>query len=179
MNVAIGTDGQGFSDTSDYLEELRLADLLQRTPGPATRALAPRALLEMGTVNGARAFGRERTGTLTAGSVASLVLLDADRMTRPYAWPGHDPHALVLQRARADHVDTVISRGRVLMEQGQVLTVDATRAEQRLRDLYQIIWSSQSSERQALIDAVEPHVMGFYDSWIDLPTVPRYGYNRI
>ncbi len=58
--------------------------------------------------------------------VASLVLLDADRMTRPYAWPGHDPHAIVVQRARADHVDTVISRGRVLMEQGRVLTVDAT-----------------------------------------------------
>lgn len=179
MKVAIGTDGQGFSDTSDYLEELRLADLLQRTPGPATRTLAPRTLLEMATVNGARAFGRERTGTLAAGSAANLVLLDAERMTRPYAWPGHDPHAVVVQRARAEHVDAVISRGRVLMERGQVLTVDATDAERRLRDLYQFIWRSQSSQRQALIDALEPHVMGFYESWVDLPTTPRYGYNRL
>ncbi len=178
MNVAIGTDGQGFSDTSDYLEELRLVDLLQRTPGPATRALPARTILQMATSNGARAFGRTGTGSLAAGNTANLTLLDAGAMTRPYAWPGHDPHATILQRARAAHVDTVVSRGRILLEGGRIVTLDEDEAEQRLRALYEAIWAAQSPERRTILDALEPHVMGFYDAWAGTDLPPRYAYNR-
>lgn len=178
MNVAIGTDGQGFSDTSDYLEELRLADLLQRTPGPATRALPAQRLLHMATTGGARAFGRSDTGPLVAGNVAHLTLLDAKAMTHPYAWPGHDPHAVVLQRARAAHVDTVISRGRVLLEGGRITTVDESAVETALGALYEAIWKAQSHERRALLDELEPHVMTFYDGWTQTGLPARYAYNR-
>jgi len=178
MNVAIGTDGQGFSDTSDYLEELRLADLLQRTPGPETRALPARTLLEMASIYGARAFGRTQTGALRPGNTANLALLDAAAMTRPYSWPGHDPHAVILQRARAAHVDTVVSRGRVLLEGGRVVTVDENELERRLQALYEEIWATQSPERRTLVDSLEPYVMGFYERWANTGTAPRYAYNR-
>lgn len=178
MNVAIGTDGQGFSDTSDYLEEIRLADFLQRTPGLLTRALPARKLLEMATINGAKAFGRTETGVLRAGQAANLVLLDATAMTRPYVWPGNDPHSIVVQRARAAHVDTVISRGRVLLECGRIVTIDEQDIEKRLNTLYEQIWSAQSSERKNLLDLLEPHVMDFYKQWTHKPVPPGYSYNR-
>lgn len=178
MHVAIGTDGQGFSDTSDYLEELRLADLLQRTPGLSTRSLPARTLLEMATVHGARAFGRAKTGVMQPGHSANLTLLDAAAMTRPYAWPGHDPHRVILQKARAAHVDTVISRGRILLEGGRITTVDEDDIESRLRALYTEIWAAQSPQRQAILDALEPHVMRFYDHWADIGVASRYSYNR-
>ncbi len=177
VNMAIGTDGQGFSDNSDFLDELRLADLLQRTPGPDTDALQARTWFEMATQNGAAAFGRHDTGALRAGNIANLLVLDGEAMQDPYLWPGHDPYACVLQRARAAHVDTVISRGRTIVREGRVTTVDEPAIKARLRSLYQEIWRAQRPDRRALVAALETPVRRFFDAWRDLPVQARYRYN--
>jgi len=178
LNVALGTDGQGFSDTSDYLEEIRLAGLLQRTPGLQGRSLAPETLLEMATVAGARAFGRTDTGRLVPGAAANVCALDAHQLARPYAWPGHDPLAVILQRARADHVRVVVSRGQLILDDGEVITVDEDATASRLRGLYEALWAVQSPERQMTIRALEPHVLEFFEAWRDWPVSPRHIYNR-
>jgi cytosine/adenosine deaminase-related metal-dependent hydrolase len=178
LSVAVGTDGQGFSDTSDYLEELRLAGLLQRTPGLDTLALAPSALLEMATTAGARAFGRHDTGRLEAGAMANVVTLDAAALTHPYAWPGTDPLETLISRARASHVRTLVSRGRPLLEDGVVRSVDEAAVTARLQDLYGQIWGGRSAQRYANLEALEVHVRRFFEPWAELPVSPAYTYNR-
>jgi 5-methylthioadenosine/S-adenosylhomocysteine deaminase len=178
MNVALGTDGQGFADTSDYLEEMRLAALLQRTPGIATKSLPAWKIFEMATMNGARAFQRTDLGRLKPGYLANLTLIDGAQMSHPYLWSGHDPYTAVLQRAKSSHVSTVMCQGKLLLHQGKVLTVDEPNLISRLQTLYETIWNAQTGERATLTQELEPYVTAFFESWNQLSVSPRYCFNR-
>lgn len=179
MNVALGTDGQGLADDSDFLTEMRLAALLQRTPGLHSKGLQPWTVFEMATVNGARAFQRQQMGALKPGNLANLVVLDAQQMGYPYLWQGYDPYQAVLQRAQPADVKTVISRGRVILQDGKITTVDEAAVVSQLRSLYDVLWKAQTGERRQLITALEPYVRQFFEQWHDLGVPPRYQYNRI
>ena len=88
--------------------------------------------------------GPERSGE--NGSAAPTGLpggpAAAERETAANAlpWPGHDPYATVLQKAEPGHLDMVISRGRVLLDGGWIVTVDEARVTQKLQSLYAAIW---------------------------------------
>jgi 5-methylthioadenosine/S-adenosylhomocysteine deaminase len=96
------------------------------TPVPDTM-LTARQMLEMATVNGAHVAGLEdRTGSLTPGKQADIVLLDATAIN---VAPVIDPTAAVALSADVSNVDTVMVAGKVLKRGGQ-LTADAGRARQ-------------------------------------------------
>ena len=175
--MALGTDGQGLTERSNFLDEMRLAAYLQRIPSaifpapdPWTRGLSAHTVFEMATVNGARAFGREKMGRLQSGYRADVLLLNAKQMAAPYLWPGHDPYAAVLQKAQAEHFDKVISRGRVLLDKGRITTVDEGKLTQRLHSIYETIWKNQDVKRQALVRELEPFLMKFFNHWQQEPT---------
>jgi 5-methylthioadenosine/S-adenosylhomocysteine deaminase len=177
MTVALGTDGEGLTDRSKFLDEMRLAAYLQRIPSavfepsdPWLRGLPAQVVFEMATVNGATAFQRERIGRLQPGYRADLVLLNAKRMATPYLWPGHDPYAAVLQKAEPDHIDMVIGRGNVLMEGGRIMTVNEEQVTEKLRSLYETIWNKHDGQRQALIRELEPFFFWFFQPWQEQPT---------
>jgi 5-methylthioadenosine/S-adenosylhomocysteine deaminase len=128
----------------------------------------------MATINGARAFRREGIGRLEPGYRADLLLLNAKRLVTPYLWPGHDPYAAVLQKAEPDHLDMVISRGRVLLDGGRMVTVDEARVTRKLQSLYEIIWKKQDRQRQALVRELEPFFYRFFQPWQELPTPTRW-----
>lgn len=181
MIVALGTDGQGLTERSNFLDEMRLAAYIQRTPSavfpardPWSRGLSARTVFEMATVNGARAFRRQGIGRLQPGYRADMVLLNSKRLATPYLWPGHDPYAAVLQKAEPDHIDMVISRGRVLLDAGKIVTVDEAVLTQKLQSLYQTIWEKHDDQRQALIRELEPYFFRFFQPWQQLSTPTRW-----
>jgi cytosine/adenosine deaminase-related metal-dependent hydrolase len=89
-----------------------------------------RQLLRMATVDGARVAGVEdRTGTLTPGKQADLIVIDAGALN---VAPVLDPVAAVTLSADVSNVDTVIVGG-VVRKQGGKLVADVARA----RDLVQ------------------------------------------
>ncbi len=70
VNLCLGTDSLASNDTLSLLDELRF--LREEAPG-----VEPRALLEMATVNGARALGLEGgVGRLRPGAAADFIALD-------------------------------------------------------------------------------------------------------
>jgi 5-methylthioadenosine/S-adenosylhomocysteine deaminase len=160
---------------------MRLAAYLQRIPSgvfpardPWSRGLPASVVFEMATINGARAFRREGIGRLQPGYRADLLLLNAKRLGTPYLWPGHDPYAAVLQKAEPDHLDMVISRGRVLLDGGRMVTVDEALVTRKLRSLYETIWKKQDRQRQALVRELEPFFFRFFQPWQELPTPMRW-----
>jgi 5-methylthioadenosine/S-adenosylhomocysteine deaminase len=177
MTVALGTDGEGLTDRSKFLDEMRLAAYLQRIPSaihpapePWSRGLTAHTVFEMACVSGAKAFQREKIGRLQAGYRADLVLLNAKRMASPFLWPGHDPYTAILQKAEPEHIDMVLCRGRVLLDKGNIITVDEGKLTQRLQALYEDLWKKHNPKRQALIREIEPFFFSFYKPWQEQPT---------
>jgi 5-methylthioadenosine/S-adenosylhomocysteine deaminase len=90
--------------------------------------LTARQMLEMATVNGAHVAGVEdRTGSLTPGKKADVVLLDATALN---VAPVIDPVAAVTLCADVSNVATVIIDGQVKKRDGRLVAdVDAARAK--------------------------------------------------
>ena len=81
--------------------------------------LTARQMLEMATINGARVAGLEdRTGSLTPGKKADVVLIDAGALN---VAPVIDPVAAVTLSADVSNVDTVIVNGVVRKRDGKLL----------------------------------------------------------
>jgi cytosine/adenosine deaminase-related metal-dependent hydrolase len=79
-------------------------------------------VLSYATIEGARANGLDdRTGSLTPGKKADVILLRTDRMN---VTPMNDPATAVVAGMDTGNVDTVIIDGRVMKQGGKLLHVD-------------------------------------------------------
>jgi cytosine/adenosine deaminase-related metal-dependent hydrolase len=118
--VGLGSDGSASNDGSTLLPELQNALYVQRLAhGPD--AMTARKALELGTRGGAAVLGRDDIGHLAPGMAADLAAYDMNRLE--FAGAQHDPvAALVL--CRPSVADLVMVHGRIVVERGQVLTVD-------------------------------------------------------
>jgi 5-methylthioadenosine/S-adenosylhomocysteine deaminase len=98
---------------------------------PATGLLTARQTLEMATVNGAHVAGLEdRTGSLTPGKKADVILIDARQLN---VAPVIDPVAAVALCADVSNVDTVIVNGVVRKWNGR-LAADIDRARRLVEE---------------------------------------------
>ncbi len=120
VRVGLGVDGSASNDSSHLLAEARQALLLQRVSGnPA--ALSAREALWLATRGGAQVLGRDDIGQLAPGKAADLIGLRLERLA--YAGALHDPLAALVFCA-PQPVDLSIIDGRVVVEDGELCTVD-------------------------------------------------------
>jgi cytosine/adenosine deaminase-related metal-dependent hydrolase len=84
--------------------------------------LMSRDVLEFATVQGARACGLEsKTGSLTPGKEADIVLIDTDSLN---LMPMNNPRGVVVECAHVGNIDTVIVAGRIVKRDKSLLGVD-------------------------------------------------------
>ena len=120
--VSLGTDGAASNNNLDMIEEMRLAALIAKGSNEDPTVLPAREALKMATVNGSRSlFLQEGMGMLRKGSPADLIMLDLDK---PHLHPYHDLCAHIVYSAAAADVEFVMVKGRILMEQRELLTID-------------------------------------------------------
>ena len=127
--VGIGTDGPASNNSLDMFGTMKVAGLLQKILYMDPTVLPAQIILKMATIDGARVLGLERTlGSLEVGKKADIVLVD---FRRPHLTPLHDPYANVVYSARGSDVETVMVDGKILMEKGEVKTLDEEEVMQR------------------------------------------------
>lgn len=123
--VSLGTDGAASNNNLDLLEEMRLAALLQKGVQEDPTVIPVETAFKMATVNGAHAlFLPVKTGQLKVGAKADLAVL---KINKPHYSPPHNLLAHFVYSAAAADVDLVMVDGRVLMENGLLLTLDEER----------------------------------------------------
>ncbi len=127
VNVCLGTDGMLSAYKLDHFETMRVAAMLQRVTRLDCQALPAWRVLEMATVNGARALGLgAEVGALRAGMRADLIILDANGLhLTPRARGGHDNLAtLLVYAAHGGDVETVLVDGEVVVRERKLMRVD-------------------------------------------------------
>jgi len=120
--VGLGTDGPaGSNNDLDLMEEIDLAAKLAKITKMDPLALNAKAVVEMATIDGARALHLEKEiGSLEAGKKADLILISLDE---PNAVPMYDVYAQLAYALKASDVQTVVIGGRVVMRDRTLLTV--------------------------------------------------------
>jgi 8-oxoguanine deaminase len=125
--LGLGVDGSASNDSSHLLAEARMALLLQRVSGNPAGLSAAEALW-LATAGGARVLGRDDIGQLAPGKAADLIGVRLH--TLDFAGALHDPQAALVFCA-PQRVDFSIINGRVVIEEGRLLTVDLVPAIER------------------------------------------------
>jgi 5-methylthioadenosine/S-adenosylhomocysteine deaminase len=126
--VGVGTDGAGSNNDLDLWEEIDTAAKLQKLATGSPKTLDARQALAMATIEGARAIDLEREiGSLEAGKRADLVVVSVDGLHQRPQRPMPNPYSLLVYATKASDVETVIVEGRVVVRDGEVLTLDRTR----------------------------------------------------
>lgn len=123
--VGLGTDGAASNNDLDMWEEMRLAALLQKVERMDPQALPAEAVLRMATSGGAEAIGMgEEIGSLEVGKRADLIQVSFDDV---HFVPTYDVTSHLVYVADEQDVSTVVVEGRLLMRDGEVLTIDTQR----------------------------------------------------
>ncbi len=120
IHVCLGTDGPASNDNLDMLEEMATMVKLQKGISLDAKALSASQALEIATYNGFSACGI-KAGRVEEGFEADLMLIDTDK---PHLQPLYDPIAQVVYSAKSSDIDTVICKGRILMEKRELKTLD-------------------------------------------------------
>jgi 5-methylthioadenosine/S-adenosylhomocysteine deaminase len=108
--------------------------------------LTARQMLEIATVNGAHVAGVEdRTGSLTPGKKADVVVIDATALN---VAPVIDPVAAVTLCADVSNVDTVIIDGKVKKRDGRLLA-DVEAARRQVEASSQYLVEQAAAKQQA------------------------------
>jgi 5-methylthioadenosine/S-adenosylhomocysteine deaminase len=134
-NVCLGTDGCASNNNLDMFEEMRTAALLQKVSTMDPTVLPARKVLEMATINGAKALGIN-SGMLKEGYNADMIIVD---MNKAHLTPVYDVASHLVYAASGKDVKTTIVNGKMLMEDGKILSMDEQEvidiAIQRSKDL--------------------------------------------
>ena len=123
INVAIGTDGASANNGLDMWEEMRTASLLQKVATMDPCAIPAYTALQMATVNGAKAIGREgKLGVLAAGAFADILLVDIEKA---HLYPHTNLISELVYSTHASDVDTVIVNGKIVVKNRKCLSMNA------------------------------------------------------
>jgi 5-methylthioadenosine/S-adenosylhomocysteine deaminase len=136
--VGLGTDGPaGSNNDLDLMEEMDLAAKLAKITKMDPLALGAKAVVEMATIEGARALHMDKDiGSLEVGKKADVILVSLDV---PNSVPVYDYYAQLAYASKASDVVTVIIGGRVVMRNRKLLTLNEAEILARAREYRQSI----------------------------------------
>jgi 5-methylthioadenosine/S-adenosylhomocysteine deaminase len=122
------------------MEEMDLAAKLAKITRMNPLALNAKAVVEMATIDGARALHMDREiGSLEAGKKADFLIIG---LSAPNAVPMYDVYSQLAYSLKANDVETVVIGGRVVMRNHQLLTVNEAQAVAKANEYKQKIAAS-------------------------------------
>ncbi len=122
ITVSLGTDSSASNNSLDMFQLMKFSSLMTKNARWDSTVIPAQVSLDMATVNGARAIGNTKIGSIEAGKKADLVLIDA---TRPNLIPTGIENAVsnIVYSANAGNVDSVIIDGKFVKRHGKLTNV--------------------------------------------------------
>lgn len=137
INVGIGVDGSAGNDSSNMLEEMRWARTLQGVRQEATY-LSIMDVFKMATINGAKALRWDNAiGSLEIGKCADIAIFNVED-SLDYVGVWNKVGGLI--SCQAKRADTVIVNGKIVIENGQLLTQNETKLIKKARQVWRRVF---------------------------------------
>jgi len=127
VTVGLGTDGAASNNDLDMFDEMRDAAMVGKLADGDAEAVDADAVVQMATQGSADALGFD-TGRIEAGKQADLAVVDLDAA---HLTPQHDLVSHLAYATRGSDVRHTVCDGQVLMEDREVLTLDAADVKAR------------------------------------------------
>lgn len=145
IKVTLGTDGPVSGNDLTPWFTMRLAAILQKTLHQDPRVLPAEQVLGLMTRSAAESLGfGQHIGSLEAGKDADVLLIDCDR---PHTVPSYDPYSTLIYSVGREDVDTVIVKGRVLMQGRKLLDIDEQEVIMKVKRLSSEIMNFRDDHR--------------------------------
>jgi cytosine/adenosine deaminase-related metal-dependent hydrolase len=175
--VALGIDEAGINDDRDMLQEMRLVLRAHREPGIDSAHPSAAQVFRMATEHGAGTtpFGAS-LGHLSPGAAADLAILDWREITWPWQDSGTPLIDVIVMRAKAKAVETVMVAGEVIYHEGRFTRLDREAVLAGIADAFARPLSEAEEARKRLAEAVFPHVKAFYDRWLPETPAPPHSF---
>lgn len=123
--VGLGTDGAASNNDLDLWEEIDTAAKLAKVSTGDPTVVDARTAMAMATLGGARAIGMEdEIGSLEVGKRADLIVVATGGVHQSPQPVTVNPYSLLAYATKASDVRHVIVEGRLVVENGRVLTLD-------------------------------------------------------
>jgi cytosine/adenosine deaminase-related metal-dependent hydrolase len=128
VNVSLGTDGAPCNNTYDMIQEMHLASILHSGAREQAGIVSSYQVLEMATINGARALGLDHAiGSLEIDKKADFAMIDPSHLSAAPWDPsqvvsgGCDPVTIVVHSCTSADVEMVVIDGKILVQNGELV----------------------------------------------------------
>ncbi len=121
VNVILGSDGTAPDRSTDMFRHMVMARRYAQRAAQSDKLLPPGRVLEMCTVDAARALGMPDLGALSPGMLADIITVD---LTAPHMAPANMPLWRVVCFASGSDVRDVVVGGDVLMQDRVMAGID-------------------------------------------------------
>lgn len=125
INVALGTDGAASNNDLDMFGEMRTAAFIAKAINRDSTALPAEDVLEMATINGAKALGWDQEiGSLEKGKMADIIGINLNSfLTQPV----YNPISHLVYAVNRLQVEDVWIAGKQLLDRGEFTQLDIKR----------------------------------------------------
>ena len=122
VNLALSVDTTPLTGNADMFGIMKLVQNLENGRSESEFKLPARKVIELATIEGARALGlADRTGSLKKGKRADVIMVSTrDVNIGPFTEPAY----MIVDSAQAANVDTVLVDGRILKRGGKLTAID-------------------------------------------------------
>ncbi len=133
VNVALGCDGGPSNNAYDLIREMKLAAVIHKAKTLDPLVVDAESVLEMGTLNGARAMGRlDEIGSLEVGKQADLVIIDTSSLhLTPFET--QNPVSALIYAGQGSDVESVMIGGRWVVWKRELQTLDEEKVKAEAR----------------------------------------------
>ena len=139
VNVSLGTDGNTTNNSLDMISEMKMLGLLQKSSRWDPTVTPAQDLLDIVTVNGAKAIGmQDYLGSLEAGKYADVVVLDGKMANLRPLLPENIVANLAYSLSQAN-VKTVMCQGDIVVRDRICTTMDVAAVADESEDIWKTL----------------------------------------
>ena len=139
VNVGLGTDSVASNNNLNLFEEIKISALLQKMKHKNSKIVNAQEVLDMATVNGARALGmKNKLGSVEKGMLADLITID---ISKPHLYPVHDIVSHLVYSANGADVNDTVVDGEIVMKDRKIMNVDEMETIHRFESQVQNLFS--------------------------------------